>query len=216
MARLYVGNDPGKAGWIAWLDAQGRVVGTEPQPLIVALRDRGKGDTFDRGGMRALVQRVRAEGEIALWAIEQQIPVGGRARINPISAAVQFSGYGQWLGLFAGLEVPYVEVNPRRWREALAVVKPASRVKGAMTDPALEDHEVEEDRKRHRRDVDKRRKEALTNAVRRAQALWPGTSLLASERCKVPSPDKAVSLLLAEYARREKLGGPAAASREAV
>jgi hypothetical protein len=215
--RLYVGSDPGKAGWIAWVNDDGLIVGAEPQPLIVALRERGKGDTFDRHGMRGLVQRIRSHGgTIALWAIEQQIPVGGRARINPISAAVQFSGYGQWLGLLAGLEVPTVEVNPKRWRERLGVVKPAAKVRGAMEDPALEDHEVEEERKRHRRDVDKRRKEALQNAVRRAQALWPSVSLLASERCKVPSPDKAVAFLLAEYARREKCAGPAAAEREAV
>lgn len=196
-----VGHDPGKEGWIAWVDSDsGEPLGSCQQPLV----GDGKGDTFDRVGMARLVRQLDNKHGIRVWVIEAQEPARGAGRNNSSSLGLQMFGYGLWLGILAALEVPVAEVTSREWRKALGVTQPRyPREKEPPKSATKKDKKewAARDRKRQ----DRQRKEGLQRAVQKAQALYPGTDLRRNKRCKVASPDKAIAHLLArlgpDYAR---------------
>ena len=179
--RTFVGHDPGKRGHVAWIDQAGEVLGRAPQPLT----GNGKGDTYDRDGMVELVEGV--PGDLVVWVIEEQQPGAGQ---NGATVGLQQRGYGLWLGVLAALRVPVLTVRPQAWRKHFACAVP--RV------PALVGATRKEQTARDRA----RRQAGLALAIERAQGLFPDDDLLANDRCRVPSPDVAVALLLAEYGRQ--------------
>jgi len=158
---------------------------------------QGKGDTYDRTGMKLLVREIQRQGDIVFWVIELQQAAGGRASLS--SYGVQMKSYGVWLGIFVALEIPHEEVTAQTWRKALNVPQP----RYPKEDP-LPKKATKADKKawatRDRRRVEKQRKEGLERAVRRAQQLYPSVDMRRNERCRGPSPDKAIAHLLARLA----------------
>ena len=202
MTKIAVGNDPGKEGWVAWIDAEtGKPLGCASQPLI----GKGKGDTYDRQGMKLLVKEIAEAGEIVLWVIELQQAAGGRASLGTFG--VQMKSYGVWLGILVALEIPHLEVTAQLWRKALGVVQPRYPKAKALPKSATKAEKkawATKDRKR----VEKQRKEGLERAVRMAQQLYPAVDMRRNNKCRVPSPDKAIAHLLARRAsERSGLAG---------
>jgi len=200
-----VGQDPGKEGWIAWVDSKtGEPVGAIQQPLV----GDGKGDTLDRLAMARLVRDLVHNYGIRIWVIELQEPARGAGRNNSSSLGIQMLGYGMWLGILAALEVPTVEVSSNLWRKALGVSKPSYPREKPLTLSATKAQQKEwttRDRKRQ----DKQRKEGLQHAIQKAQALYPQVDMRRSSKCKTPSPDKCIAHLLARLATTMHGGGGA-------
>jgi hypothetical protein len=186
------------------------------QPLI----GEGKGDTLDRQAMVRLVEQLQAEHGIRVWVIEIQEPARGVGRNNSTSLGLQMVGYGLWLGILAAFRVPTAEIRSGTWRKACGVSapryprEPEPKPKGKKATKA-EKEEHKEWVKRDRKRQDKQRKEGLQRAIQKAQSLYPSVDLRRNDRCKVPSPDKAIAHLLASlgpsYARSRGAPAPAKA-----
>ena len=207
--KVFVGHDPGKEGWVSWIDQDGNYLGSAQQPLL----SKTKGDTYDRYGMVGLVREIGGFGwgekrsNIAAWTIEEQQPGAGVGTASAKSIGMQQRGYGYWLGILAALEITLFEVRPQAWRKHHGVTQPRYPKEAQPFDkkPTKREKDKLEKwkawEKRERQRLDKQRKEGLAGAVKRAQQLFPGVDLRRNEKCKVPSPDKAISLLLADYGR---------------
>jgi hypothetical protein len=101
----WVGVDPGQGGAAALIDSDGQIdiLDWPGDPGPVA-------DTIKRSWM--------GRHEIRLCAIElvHAMPKQG------VSSMFKFGvNYGQWQGVFAALNVPYVLVSPREWQRALVL-----------------------------------------------------------------------------------------------
>lgn len=201
-----VGQDPGKEGWLAWVDSDtGRPSGALQQPLVGG----GKGDTLDRQAMVRLVKDLQAEhGGIRIWVIELQQPARGVGRNNSASLGIQMAGYGMWLGILAALEVPVVELTSQAWRKALGVTQPRYPKEAALPKKATK-AEQKAWNTRDRKRQDKQRKEGLQKAIQKAQGLYPSVDMRRNGRCKVPSPDKCIAHLLARLGTQLHGGGGA-------
>ena len=106
-----LGIDPGISGGIAFLDADGFLEWGVRTPII-----QGKKREYDVRGMRATLTRAASASDSLLVTIEKvhTLPRDGRV------GAFNFGcGYGLWLGLLTGLEIPYMEVGPQRWQAAM-------------------------------------------------------------------------------------------------
>lgn len=69
---------------------------------------------YDLAGMKDVLSSVAHE--IRLVTIEK---VGVMPRDGRVGAFSFGCGYGIWLGLLAGLGIPYLEVQPQRWQSKM-------------------------------------------------------------------------------------------------
>ena len=198
--QLFVGDDPGKEGWISWIDHEGNPVGQAPRPSL----GDGKGDTFDRQGYKRLIHRIQGDGRIVRWTIEKQQPSGINNSRQTI--AIQFQAYGAALGVLDALEVSVTEVRSQTVREAMGVPKSSQAGKKRAKRGELNAEQEKEAAKQNRKIQDAARKQALLNLIKIAQGMWPGWPLLPTEKSTTPSSDMASSRLIAEYGRRTHLG----------
>jgi hypothetical protein len=222
---IYVGEDPGKEGWIAWIDDAGRFLGMRRRPSV----GEGKGDTFDRVAYADLVLELReahVPDGIRMWLIEKQEAAGATLLRNKRSTiATQFQAYGASLGVHAALRTRHQIKKPSEWREAVGVPTPArkgvrtketSDIAGDLT--AADREKLSDEQKARlkllRQQKDQDRKAALAEIVKLARTLYPSVSLLPTPKCTTPSPDIAAALLIAEAGRRFDLGLAIAAAPE--
>jgi hypothetical protein len=215
---LYVGEDPGKEGWIAWLDERGAFVGMRKRPSV----GDGKGDTFDRVAYATLVRELEdahVPDGIRLWTIEKQEPGGTTLGSKRSTIAVQFQAFGAALGVHAALDTRLRIERSVDWRAAVGVPQPRAAgrrgkrsketkdLKG-LTAAQREDLSTEqkESLRQLRQQRSKDRQLGLAELVKLARTMFPGVSLLPTLKCSVPSPDIAAALLIAEAGRRMDLG----------
>lgn len=106
-----LGIDPGVTGGVAVMEAgTGRLLSGSRTPILPVAGKKH----YDLLGMKdALAQ---PEYEIRLVAIEK---VGVMPRDGRVGAFNFGCGYGIWLGLLAGLGIPYLEVQPQRWQSKM-------------------------------------------------------------------------------------------------
>lgn len=125
---IYVGIDPGKDGAIARVDTD--LPGEARVEDVSVLQEAGKKRAYDVQGMRA--QLVRAaygarldEGEPArapvLVVIEAQQAMPGQGVTSMFSIGL---GFGIWLGLLNGLQIPHKVVQPLAWKKRLMAGEP--------------------------------------------------------------------------------------------
>lgn len=117
---LWIGIDPGQSGGIAFLydidDETGVSSYAHKCPDTVQdIRTLVKGFTAPYGlnphSMFASLERVHALPQ------------------NAVRSAFKFGvNYGQWLGILASLEVPYIEVTPHKWMKHYGAM-PKERIK---------------------------------------------------------------------------------------
>jgi len=134
--------------------------------------------TYDLRGMRQLLERIAAEHPLALVVIEKGQPMPSNGAVGNWSSGF---GYGAWLASLSAAGLPYEELSPQMWKRALKVTGQG-------------------------KDAKARRLDSKRQTIAKAQALYPGTSLLPSEKHKKPSDDMAEALLLAMCAKRRDGG----------
>lgn len=98
--RTFMGIDPGKSGAIAVVDRHG---------LIQAIYDRGKGTLHDEAAFF-----IRWKEAVACIEFVRSSPQQG-----VVSAFTFGQGYGQLLGMLAATQIPFVEVRPQKWQQAM-------------------------------------------------------------------------------------------------
>lgn len=156
----FAGIDPGKTGAIAWISPDG-TAHARATPILTF--PNGKWD-FDREEMRDILSML--EGSFVAIEKVSSAPMRGR-RQGAVGMFGFGRGFGLWLGMLSAMSIPFVEVNPRRWKKAV--------LGGTPKDKAA--------------------------AIRWAQTVYPGVSLLAKPRSRKPSDGICDALCLAEYAR---------------
>ena len=117
----YLGLDPGKAGGVAVLDAEGMVVELRVMPTVRASRGRPEVD------VPALVGLI-ASHRLCFVTAEKLQPMPSKLG----GGAANFArGYGRGLveGVCAALEVPLQLVSPRRWQGVMLEGTPGEDTK---------------------------------------------------------------------------------------
>jgi len=113
--QLILGIDPGFYGaWCVVEHSSGKVVRVEPTPLVVA----GKKPHYD----------LTELAQIRAWVGLQEAAVRVVLEVPPamplqssVATSRQFTGYGLWLGLFAGYRLELV--TPATWKRLLGLSK---------------------------------------------------------------------------------------------
>lgn len=103
---IYLGIDPGLDGGIAFLEDGGKIA--------VAKTPTIGGKEYDIQGMKTLLVVVSKKASIA--TIENQIAMPGQGLTSTLQTG---KGFGIWLGLLAGMEIPYQVVSARQWQVKL-------------------------------------------------------------------------------------------------
>lgn len=104
---IYLGIDPGLDGGIAFLEEDGRLLLTKP-PTI-------GGKEYDIQGMKQILEPLRYPAKV-IATIENQISMPGQGLTSTLQTG---KGFGIWLGLLAGMNIPYQVVAARQWQVKL-------------------------------------------------------------------------------------------------
>lgn len=106
---IYIGIDPGLQGGIAFIN-EDNTLDAFATPVIA-------GKDYDIQAMREMLVRVPDYFENNMFVtIEQQISMPGQGLTSTLQTG---KGFGIWLGLLSGLEMPYQVVTARQWQNKL-------------------------------------------------------------------------------------------------
>ena len=146
---IYIGIDPGLDGGIAFIDdgkhsIQGASIKVFKTPVI-------SGKEYDIGEMRKILEK-NTISRTCLALIENQISMPGQGLTSTLQTG---KGFGVWLGLLAGLGLPYQVIGAKQWQTKLF-----TGVKGTLDTKA----KSEVIAKRLFPDVDFRKSERATKA----------------------------------------------------
>lgn len=122
-----VGIDPGKSGYVARIAANDnghRTVILTPTPTISLGKARRD---YHPQRMRELLVAMNAKTGIAMVALESQRPMPKQGVTSMFSIG---RGLGLWEGLLAGLQIPYLLVQPREWQAYSLRGTPGDEPKG--------------------------------------------------------------------------------------
>lgn len=125
---IYLGIDPGAAGAIASLDADGRLVAVEDMPTVMVR----VGKTDRRRVSASLLRELLAADADAITMVVIE-KVGG---MTGQSASASFTfGYSAGLveGVIAALSLPVVMVTPQAWKRSAGIAS----AKGAAREAAM-------------------------------------------------------------------------------
>ena len=103
-----IGIDPGLGGAIVVLDGEGEFAWGQRTPIIQAKRKE-----HDIPSMRDCLTRAATEFDYLTVGIEKVHTLPRDGRVGAFSFGC---GYGIWLGLLAGLGIPYIEILPQAWQ----------------------------------------------------------------------------------------------------
>lgn len=112
---LFIGIDPGLNGGIAFIgddntSAGGRDNITLFKTPVIAMKE------YDIQAMKSLLLSKIAASTIGIATIENQISMPGQGLTSTLQTG---KGFGIWLGLLAGLEIPYQVVQARKWQNKM-------------------------------------------------------------------------------------------------
>lgn len=106
---IYIGIDPGLDGGIAFIYEQGhRSIDLFKTPVIA-------GKDYDVQAMKDLL-RQDFTAHTLFCTIENQISMPGQGLTSTLQTG---KGFGIWLGLLAGLEVPHQVISAKQWQAKL-------------------------------------------------------------------------------------------------
>jgi crossover junction endodeoxyribonuclease RuvC len=130
-----IGIDPGLAGAIAVLTAEGTLEALADTPTLVLKVSRGTRMTYDVPGMAALLAPYA--GQQCHVYIEGSQPMPGQGTRSTFTTGY---GYGLWIGLLASLALPYTSVRPAVWKKAFSLGKDkeASRLRAMQLYPGAD------------------------------------------------------------------------------
>lgn len=113
----YIGIDPGKDGGVAVVrDGRLSLICITP-----TLSEPGEKRQYDITGMKRILLSVRTAEESIHAVIEKQGAFPGQGVSSMFSLG---TGYGLWLGLLAGLNIPYTIVTPQKWKKEVLAGTP--------------------------------------------------------------------------------------------
>lgn len=111
-----IGIDPGLGGAVAVLDGSGRPVSVDDTPSLWVRSGRSRRRAYDVAAMCQMLARD-LEGNGAVHAVIEYQQAMPRQGVRSMFSTGY--GYGLWVGLLAGLAIPYTVVAPRKWQSAL-------------------------------------------------------------------------------------------------
>lgn len=105
---IYIGIDPGLDGGIAF------IAENEAVPVYLFKTPVIGGRDYDVQGMKEILQKNQPDWCFA--TIENQISMPGQGLTSTLQTG---KGFGIWLGLLAGLEIPFQVVHAKSWQTKL-------------------------------------------------------------------------------------------------
>lgn len=105
---IFVGIDPGLDGGIAFIEPNKKIV-LHKTPII-------GGKDYDIQEMKNVIWFYKAVEADMFCTIENQISMPGQGLTSTLQTG---KGFGIWLGLLAGLEIPYQVVAAISWQKKL-------------------------------------------------------------------------------------------------
>lgn len=137
--RRFLGVDPGLSGAVALLDPDGACIWCRDTPTALRL-DSAKRERRDYAlaDMRTLLVEAAADGLLACLESVHAFPEQGVSSTFALGR-----GFGIWLGLLAGVQVPFICVNPVRWKSHYGLLragKQASRLQAQQRWPNIDLH----------------------------------------------------------------------------
>jgi crossover junction endodeoxyribonuclease RuvC len=110
----FVGIDPGLTGALAVIREKDNA--TDAQVWSTKTIKRKKGREYDVPWMVRLLNDIKIAGPVARVVIEEQLafPGPGRQAIKMLG-----KGEGLWVGLVAGMMLPYELVRPQAWKKLM-------------------------------------------------------------------------------------------------
>ena len=117
--RLFIGVDPGLSGGVALINERSCLVSVQDTPtMMVKKSNGGNKNTYVVSQMVALLEAMKASGDIACAAIEYQASRPGQGAPATFS---QGYGYGLWIGVLSSQRIPYEIVMPQAWKKAMGI-----------------------------------------------------------------------------------------------
>jgi len=104
---IFLGIDPGLDGGIAFI---------EPDKLVLHKTPVIAGKDYDIQAMKSMIWFYKEVDADLFCTIETQISMPGQGLTSTLQTG---KGFGIWLGLLAGLEIPYQVVGARQWQSKL-------------------------------------------------------------------------------------------------
>lgn len=104
---IYIGIDPGLNGGIATIEA---FIPTVQKTPVIA------GKEYDIAAMRRILQKIIDSKMPVMAFIENQIAMPGQGLTSTLQTG---KGFGIWIGLLAGLGVPYQIIGAQAWQRRL-------------------------------------------------------------------------------------------------
>lgn len=110
---IIVAIDPGLTGAVAILTDNGSLIRVEGTPVEKVKRNGKNKTMYDTDGMAGLIRPYAGiENVRGVCEAVHSMPAQG------VSSSFQFGmGYGLWLGILAGLNIPYTTVTPQAWKK---------------------------------------------------------------------------------------------------
>ena len=105
---IYIGIDPGLDGGIAFIDSYNNI-------LLIKTPVIG-GKDYDVQAMKEILWSKEFGDEARFATIENQISMPGQGLTSTLTTG---KGFGIWLGLLAGLEIPFQVVHAKSWQTKL-------------------------------------------------------------------------------------------------
>ena len=106
---IYGGIDPGLSGGIAFIHEGTSGIEALPTPVIA-------GKDYDIQAMKMLLVEKMEGTQVLFFTIENQISMPGQGLTSTLTTG---KGFGIWLGLLAGLEVPFQVISAKQWQNKL-------------------------------------------------------------------------------------------------
>lgn len=103
---IYIGIDPGLSGGIAFINENDLLPFATP---VIGGKD------YDVQAMKQILQQWKSTGSL-FCTIENQISMPGQGLTSTLATG---KGFGIWLGLLAGLEVPFQVISAKQWQNKL-------------------------------------------------------------------------------------------------
>lgn len=186
---IYVGIDPGMSGFIAVLNPNGGIAKLHAIPTLPT--GKGAKRIYNAPELWSCLRAIgRGAADAVGWERGEPYPYSVMAIIEKqqpmprqgVSATFSTGfGYGLLCMALTAAKIPHAEVSASAWKRKMGLLAKADNLAA-------------------------RKKASKAKAIAKAQALFPGVCLKATERSRTPSSDKAEALLLAHYARCKALG----------
>lgn len=109
---IYIGIDPGLSGAVAVIDGKSIKFIDTPTELVKKKTTRR---TYNPPAMAYELRLIGLRDEVQV-GIERQSAMPGQGVSSMFSIGM---GFGLWLGIAAGLNMPYTIIEPRAWKKSL-------------------------------------------------------------------------------------------------